>query len=76
MEGCLLIDMLIMVPTGGHVSGYSRGADRPAVKQPDRALFHVRGSSPLNTVAVGVKTVAASLNSEDCFVMVNPSEVG
>jgi len=65
----------MIIYEGGHVSGYSRGADRPAVKQPDRALFHVRGSSPLNTVAVGVKTVAASLNSEDCFVMVNPSEV-
>lgn len=43
--------------------------------QQDRALFHVRGSSPLNTVAVGVKAVAASLNSEDCFVVVTPSEV-
>lgn len=46
------------------------------MKQQDRALFHVRGSSPLNTVAVGVKAVAASLNSEDCFVVVTPSEVG
>jgi len=54
------------------VSGCSRVG---GVEQQDRALFHVRGSSPLNTVAVGVKTVAASLNSEDCFVLVTPSEV-
>ena len=43
--------------------------------QQDRALFHVRGSSPLNTVAVGVEAAAGSLNSEDCFVLVTPSEV-
>jgi hypothetical protein len=33
----------------------------------------VRGTNPLNTQAVQVQEVAASLNSEDSFVLITPS---
>lgn len=38
-------------------------------------LFHVKGTSALNTYAVQVPAVAASLNSGDCFVLVLPETV-
>jgi hypothetical protein len=35
-------------------------------------LYHVKGTSALNTYAVEVPAVAASLNSGDCFILVAP----
>lgn len=37
------------------------------------ALYHVKGTSDLNTRALQVKEVAGSLNSGDCFVLLTPS---
>jgi hypothetical protein len=63
----------MIVFRGGNASGFSRGGD--ASEQADNALFHIKGTSALNTVAVEVPAVAHSLNSEDSFVLVTPSTV-
>lgn len=53
---------------GGNASGFAKAS--PAAPQEDNALFHIRGTNALNTVALQVTTAAASLNSEDSFVLV------
>jgi hypothetical protein len=63
----------MIVFRGGNASGFSRGGD--AAEQADNALFHIKGTNALNTVAVEVPAVAHSLNSEDSFVLVTPSTV-
>jgi len=55
--------------TGGHVTGAG------AMEQADTTLFHIKGTSSLNTVAVEVTPEAASLNSDDTFVVVTPAQV-
>jgi advillin len=61
----------MIIYKGGNPSGFQRGGDAPV--QDDVALFHVRGTNALNTVGLQVDARAASLNSEDSFVLVTPS---
>jgi hypothetical protein len=61
-----------------HFEGYMsvrRGArDSWAAEWQDKAqLFHVRGTSAVNTRAAQMKTVAASLNSNDAFLLKTPT---
>ena len=59
---------------GGNASGFSNSSSA-AVEQADTALFHIKGTTALNTVAVEVTGRADSLNSDDSFVLVTSSHV-
>lgn len=64
----------MIVFRGGNASGFANASG--AVHQPGEvALFHIKGTNALNTVAVEVEPSAASLNSEDSFVVVTASQV-
>ena len=63
----------MVVYKGGHASGFSSGVG--GGDQEETALFHVRGSDPLNTVGLQVPLSAASLNGEDCFLLVSNDQV-
>jgi len=63
----------MIVFKGGHASGFSNSAAAEDVS--DISLFHIKGTSTLNTCAVEVTPQAASLNSEDSFVLVTPESV-
>eukprot|EP00286_Rhodomonas_abbreviata_P015931 CAMPEP_0181317536 /NCGR_PEP_ID=MMETSP1101-20121128/16522_1 /TAXON_ID=46948 /ORGANISM="Rhodomonas abbreviata, Strain Caron Lab Isolate" /LENGTH=809 /DNA_ID=CAMNT_0023424939 /DNA_START=45 /DNA_END=2470 /DNA_ORIENTATION=+ len=71
----------MIVFRGGNESGFSNkngaGADSGGAADigTDEALFHIRGTTALNTVAVEVAPTATALNSEDSFVLVTPSTV-
>ena len=66
----------MIVFKGGNASGFSGGASSGGDSdQPDVALFHIKGTTALNTVAVEVSAWASSLNSEDSFVVVTPTTV-
>jgi len=65
----------MIVHTGGHASGWNNTNDQDSYDTDGVALFHVRGSCAQNTAAIQVREVAASLNSEDSFVLVNPTHV-
>ena len=63
----------MVVFRGGNASGFAKSGD--ATEQADTALFHIKGTTALNTVALEVTAQAQSLNSEDSFVLVTPSNV-
>lgn len=63
----------MIVYQGGNDSGFSKSGGHSGLA--DVGLFHVKGTSSLNTHAVQVTTAAASLNSQDCFVLVTDSNV-
>jgi len=58
------------VHDGGKASGFKNVADSDSYDTDGTSLFHVRGTTALNTRAVQVPEKAASLNSGDCFVLV------
>lgn len=61
----------MIVYKGGNTSGFQKTGG--AAPQDDIGLFHVKGTSGLNTVGVQVDARAGSLNSEDSFVLVTPT---
>lgn len=63
----------MIVYKGGLASGFTKS--KANTEQSDAALFHVKGTTPSNTAAVQVSTTAASLNSQDSFLLVTPSNV-
>jgi advillin len=63
----------MIVYQGGNDSGFSKAGGHSALAE--EALFHVRGTSALNTVALQVGTAASSLNSQDSFVLVTGNQV-
>jgi hypothetical protein len=63
----------LVIHTGGRASCFKNVSDSDSYDTDGTALFHVKGTNDLNTVAVQVTEVASSLNSEDCFVLVTPS---
>lgn len=65
----------MIVHSGGAASGFKNKGDADSYDTDGTALYHIRGTSSLNTVAVQVPEVAASLNSQDCFVLVTPTDV-
>jgi hypothetical protein len=64
----------MIVFRGGNASGFANASGQ-VHEQGDVALFHIKGTTAQNTAAVEVEPSAASLNSEDCFVVVTPSTV-
>jgi hypothetical protein len=64
----------MIVHAGGKASGFKNSTEADSYDTDGVALFHVKGSSPLNTSATQVEEKAASMNSEDCFVLINPTK--
>lgn len=69
---CQLFKGKMVVHAGGHASGFSNSTETDSMNTSGVALYHVKGTTPLNTYGVEVKAVSASLNSEDSFVLVTP----
>jgi len=63
----------MIVHAGGKASGFKNKQDADSYDTDGISLFHVKGNSDLDTCAVQVEEVAASLNSGDCFVLLTPS---
>lgn len=65
----------MIVHSGGKASAYKNISAADSLNTSGTALFRVHGTNPLNTCAVEVAPVTSSLNSEDTFVLVTPSDV-
>ncbi|XP_065886890.1 gelsolin, cytoplasmic-like [Dysidea avara] len=64
----------MVVHSGGKASGFKNRNDTDSYDVDGTRLFHVRGTNEFNTRAVQVPEVAASLNSNDCFVLETPGD--
>ena len=64
----------MIVFRGGNASGFANAA-ASTEEQGDVALFHIKGTNALNTVALEVTPSATELNSDDSFVLVTPEKV-
>ncbi|XP_064474510.1 gelsolin, cytoplasmic-like isoform X1 [Ornithodoros turicata] len=62
----------MIIFTGGHASGFRNLRDHDTYDVDGTRMFHVKGTSDVNVRAVQVAEVAASLNSEDVFVLETP----
>ena len=60
---------------GGHASSFD-GEEGQDVGIPQSYLLQVRGTSQLTCKAIPEKFSASSLNTNDCFVLVNPDQAG
>jgi len=59
-----------VVHPGGVASAFaSKGGVQSNYSPDGNHLYHVKGTSPINTRAVSVTTAATSLNSGDCFIL-------
>jgi len=65
----------LIIHKGGRASSFKNRADTDSTDTDGVALFHVRGTQPMNTVGLQVPEVASNLNSADCFVLVTPRTV-
>ncbi|KAG9409371.1 hypothetical protein AC1031_019625 [Aphanomyces cochlioides] len=65
----------MIVHSGGKASGFKNRNDQDSYDEDGVSLFHVKGTSELNTFATQVDEVAANLNSGDCFVLTTPYKV-
>ena len=65
----------MIVHAGGIASGFKNRHDTDTIDNDGIALFHIKGTSALDTMAVQVAERAASLNSGDCFVLLMPKAV-
>lgn len=59
----------MIVHQGGMESGFKNRKRAGSVSASGTSLYHVKGTNAVNTRAVQVDTVASSLNSGDCFVL-------
>jgi hypothetical protein len=78
----------MVIHSGGKASGFKNSKEVDTARQngtidrygsfyllllfTDTALYHVRGTNPLNTRGVQVDAQASSLNSNDSFVLLTP----
>lgn len=60
---------------GGRGSGFKNSTQKDEYDTDGTSLFHVRGTTPLNTKATQVEEKATSLNSNDCFVLLTPKVI-
>jgi hypothetical protein len=60
-----------IIHRGGHASGFKNSTEQTTAAAANH-LYHVKGTSSLNTKAVEVDFKASSLNSNDCFVVLTP----
>jgi len=58
----------------GGLSSSFEGGPRQELNEGDNYLMQVHGNTPLSTVAIQVPLEAASLNTNDCFVLVTKKE--
>lgn len=65
----------LIIHKGGRASSFKNRADTDSTDTDGVALFHVRGTQPMNTTGIQVPEVASNLNSADCFVLVTPRTV-
>lgn len=65
----------MIIHTGGLASGFKNKNDVSSKDEDGVALFHVRGTTELNTCGIQVEEKASELNGEDCFVLVTPASV-
>jgi len=63
----------MVIHSGGAASGFKNINDKDSYDTDGISLFHVRGTNDLNTRAVQVPELAASLNSNDVFVLLTPN---
>jgi hypothetical protein len=63
----------MVVHSGGKASGFKNRDDKDSYDTDGTRLFQVKGTTSVNTRAVQRPEVAASLNSNDCFVLETPS---
>ncbi|XP_014671619.1 PREDICTED: gelsolin, cytoplasmic-like isoform X2 [Priapulus caudatus] len=63
----------MVVFMGGRASGFRNVHDHDTYDVDGTRLFHIRGTSDVNTRAVQVPELASSLNSEDVFVLETPN---
>jgi hypothetical protein len=61
-----------IVHEGGRASGFKNRDDTDSYDTDGISLFHVKGTTALNTKAIQVAEKAVSLNSGDCFVLLTP----
>jgi hypothetical protein len=65
----------MIVHEGGVASGFKNRKDKDSFDSDGVSLFHIKGTSALNTRGVQVAEVASSLNSGDCFTLLTPNTV-
>ncbi|RHY55571.1 hypothetical protein DYB30_004532 [Aphanomyces astaci] len=65
----------LIVHSGGKASGFKNRHDQDSYDDDGVSLFHIKGTSELNTFATQVDEVAANLNSGDVFVLTTPRQV-
>jgi len=65
----------LIIASGGKASGFKNKNDADSYNASGTSLYHVRGTSKLNTRAVEVETKATSLNSNDSFVVLTPQNM-
>jgi len=65
----------LLIRSGGKASGFKNRADVDSYNNSGTALFGIRGTNPLNIRGVEVNAKAASLNSNDSFVLATPTTV-
>lgn len=65
----------LVIHKGGNASTSVYGKPKDNYVSDGVALFRVHGTNELNTKAIEVNKTAADLNSEDCFLLVNPKTV-
>lgn len=63
----------MVIHEGGRASGFKNSSEADSYDTDGTALFHVKGTTELNTHAVQVEEKASSLNSADCFVLITPT---
>jgi advillin len=65
----------MIVHKGGKASGFKNRSEGDSIDTDGVALFHVRGTQPMNTCGIQVEEKTCRLNSADCFVLVTPTHV-
>ena len=63
----------MVIHEGGRASGFSNSTETDTYDTDGVGLFHIKGTTDLNTYAVQVEEKATSLNSADCFVLMTPT---
>ena len=68
----------MIIHAGGIAGGFKKvggDAEADSYDTDGVGLYHVKGTSNINTRGVQVEETCASLNSGDCFVLATPNKV-
>jgi len=65
----------MIVHEGGKASGFKNRNDKDSYDTDGVSLFHIKGTTELNTRGIQVPEKASSLNSGDCFALQTPNTV-